>query len=63
VLHDAQHPSYVALPTLGACTPVKAAKKPAKRRRAKHRAKRRKGKRARATAACAALPIPDMTRG
>ena len=49
VLHDAQHPSYVELPTLGACTPAPAAK-PAKakaKRKAKAR-KKAKGKRRKA---------------
>jgi putative CocE/NonD family hydrolase len=70
LLHDARHASYVELPTLGTCPPVKAAKQAAKKKkkhkkrrakRKKHRA-RRAGVRA-ASAGCAQLPVPDMTRG
>jgi hypothetical protein len=63
LLHDAQHPSYVELPTLGACTRAKAGKKTKRTHRAKKRRKPRKTRRARATTACAPLPVPDMTRG
>jgi putative CocE/NonD family hydrolase len=60
LLHDARHPSYVALPALGACTPARAARRPARKsRRSRHRAKRAK----RLTPGCAGLPVPDMTRG
>jgi len=38
ILHDAKHASYVALPTLGACTPAAAPAAPVK---AKHKAKRK----------------------
>ena len=47
VLHDAQHPSYVALPTLGTCDPYA---KPGK--------KRKRG----APKACKPLAVPNMTR-
>jgi putative CocE/NonD family hydrolase len=46
VLHDAQHPSYVALPTLGACAspPAAAAPAKAKHRKKKHRARRHRAR-------------------
>jgi len=68
VLHDSQHPSYVALPTLGACKA--AAKRHAARHKKarghrRHHAKRR-ARAHRAVAApnpCADLPVPTMIRG
>ncbi|HEY3019820.1 MAG TPA: CocE/NonD family hydrolase [Solirubrobacteraceae bacterium] len=75
VLHDPQRPSYVALPTLGACTPAAKAKSKARRkaRHKKHRHHRRHARRRahrhrprahRAQApGCADLPVPQMIRG
>jgi putative CocE/NonD family hydrolase len=51
ILHDAQHPSYVALPTLGGCDPWA---KPAKKRR---------GRKAPKVKTCKPLRVPQLVRG
>ena len=54
ILHDAEHPSYVALPTLGGCDPW--TKYPGKRPKTKK-------ERQAAKTACKPLRVPNLTRG
>jgi hypothetical protein len=72
LLHDAQHPSYLELPTLGSCSPVQKAKAKAKKKKARKKSRTKKKKngknkrrtrRSAAPPSCARLPVPDMTRG
>jgi uncharacterized protein len=65
LLHDAQHPSYLELPTLGSCQTVQKTKAKHKKRtkKKKNGKNKRRTRRAAAPASCARLPVPDMTRG
>jgi putative CocE/NonD family hydrolase len=69
LLHDADHPSALVLPTLGDTCAVKAASKKARAkkkrvaRKKRAKARKRRAKKRVARAGCASLPIPDMIRG
>jgi putative CocE/NonD family hydrolase len=70
LLHDAQHPSSLTLPTIGDDCVVPAARQ-AKKKAKKKKATKKKAKaktsartaKALSVGGCSSLPVPDMTRG